>query len=447
MKNVFLSFLGIGQYSACNYILNGKRIVGTRYVQEAILKVLYERFGVEDELVFALTAGAREKNWNDHENNGHVGLKKVIDLLGLKASVRTVDLIEVKNEAALWTMFTSLYEALPEKSRIYLDVTHAFRYMPMLGFVLLNYSRLLKDIEVAGIYYGALETLGSATDIEKLKVEDRDVPVFDVTALDTLNQWGIAAEGFVRSGVVDGIETLVNRANRPFLKEVLGNDEQARELDRMVKKLNEFADSISYVRQQDITSGRPVAGVRDSISKIERMLSVSSARIPALIPVMERIKLKMPAFENDSIRNNFLTVKWCIEHRLIQQGITLLCETLIEYAMDHIESDRGIDLGRDRRRARQFVSGCLSSIGSGMTYKWDSDDERKLFDAVNEQAPTGKPLIKKIADILDPLKNYRNSINHAGYDDARPPANAIKKALDRAFERTVELLKECGPFK
>lgn len=50
-----------------------------------------------------------------------------------------------------------LAEVIEEQTRIVLDVTHAFRHLPMLALVAARYLRRVRRVEVVDIYYGALE--------------------------------------------------------------------------------------------------------------------------------------------------------------------------------------------------------------------------------------------------------------------------------------------------
>jgi len=59
-----------------------------------------------------------------------------------------------KDTDEIWEIFDIIYNALEEDDNIYIDITHSFRYLPMLLLVLLNYAKYLKNIKIKQITYG-----------------------------------------------------------------------------------------------------------------------------------------------------------------------------------------------------------------------------------------------------------------------------------------------------
>ncbi len=85
--------------------------------------------------------------------------------------------------------------------RVVLDITHSFRYLPMLMVVALHYSRFLKEnVQIERILYGAMEALGAPGEVAQMPVEKRIVPIFDLTVLVSLLDWTIANEQFLQTG-------------------------------------------------------------------------------------------------------------------------------------------------------------------------------------------------------------------------------------------------------
>jgi len=63
-----------------------------------------------------------------------------------------------------------LADALTQGEKVTLDVTHAFRHLPMLALVAARYLKHVRQVEVENIYYGALEMTptGSETPVLRL---------------------------------------------------------------------------------------------------------------------------------------------------------------------------------------------------------------------------------------------------------------------------------------
>jgi CRISPR-associated Csx2 family protein len=75
-----------------------------------------------------------------------------------------------RDEAEQSAVLAELAEALTAKERIVLDVTHAFRHLPMLALVAARYLKHVRQIEVEDIYYGALEMTPSGGETPVLRL-------------------------------------------------------------------------------------------------------------------------------------------------------------------------------------------------------------------------------------------------------------------------------------
>src|SRR5690606_16601888 len=95
----------------------------------------------------------------------------------LKAGIKTEDIPEGFSSEEIWSIFQKIVDNVHTGDIIYLDITHAFRSIPMLGMVLLNYLKALHRIEVKAIYYGAFEKLGFAGQVQKMEIEERNAPI------------------------------------------------------------------------------------------------------------------------------------------------------------------------------------------------------------------------------------------------------------------------------
>jgi len=156
-RRIFISFLGTSRYKRClfqNPRRNGEECE-TPYIQEALIKFFFVGNSTSnDRILIFMTDEARKKNWEDNETEG---LRSRIGKLGFANITETIKIPAGKNKEELWQIFNIIYSKLQESDRIILDITHGFRYQPMLMLILLNYARFLKNIEIERVYYGALE--------------------------------------------------------------------------------------------------------------------------------------------------------------------------------------------------------------------------------------------------------------------------------------------------
>ena len=171
-RKVFISFLGGTNYCYCDYQKDGKSYGNVRFIQEATLNYLdvNSKWKETDVAMILLTKVAKDSNWIDNGQKDRDG-KKICDeqtkstLEGLgtrlkkfKITEQVVDeLPEGNDENEIWEIFERVFCKINEGDHLYFDITHGFRYLPMLVMVLCNYSKFLKKVTVESITYGNFE--------------------------------------------------------------------------------------------------------------------------------------------------------------------------------------------------------------------------------------------------------------------------------------------------
>jgi CRISPR-associated Csx2 family protein len=81
--------------------------------------------------------------------------RRLSDKLGYPVECQLIPY--ARDEAEQTGILAKLADALSERERVVLDVTHAFRHLPMLALVAARYLKHVRHVEVTDIYYGALE--------------------------------------------------------------------------------------------------------------------------------------------------------------------------------------------------------------------------------------------------------------------------------------------------
>ncbi len=421
MARVFLSFLGTNDYVSCIYHRNGVEIKDVRFVQEATIRMYCRDWRPEDRILIFTTKEARKKNWLD---NGHVdhntsqnlerqGLEGRLRALNLSPVLKCVPIPDGQNEEEIWAIFTIVYDQLQTGDEIIFDVTHAFRSIPLLAMVILNYAKVMKDISLGGIYYGAFETLGSKREAEKLPLEKRLVQVLDLTAFDQLLDWSFAIDRFTGAGDGRLISKYAMRNITPLLEKTRGKDESATRLKRMANTLSAFTNTLATCRGPEISE----IGVRlkNSIAECREI-----DLIRPLQPLFSRIAEQTASFQGNMIEDGIQAAKWCLDHNLIQQGVTILRELVFSYAVA-LSGKNSCDV-----KTREIASQALTIVGRKLIRKEDqwrapAKDHRELthrFIEIYEK----RPELVKSADSLGQL---RNDMNHAGFG---PQAKKVKDA-------------------
>ncbi|ACX73077.1 CRISPR-associated protein, TM1812 family [Methanocaldococcus vulcanius M7] len=414
-----LSFLGTGNYKPCIYEFNGTLSEKTRFAQEAIIQKLCKDWGEEDKIIIFLTEGAKIGNWygENYKNEKELteGLKERLKKLNLKAEIIPVDIPDGNTEEEIWKLFKIVYDTLEEGDEVYFDITHSFRYLPMLTTILLSYAKVLKNIRVKRILYG--------------NIYGETPKIMDITAFDTLMSWTNAIDKFLSGGYAEDIVKLAEREYYPRLKESKGKDEFARNLRFVSNQLNTFMEYLATVRGPMIDE-YGYNKLRNAIDAVLKSINEGSS-IEPMIPLLERVKEKLSDFEDNDIYNGLKAVKWCIDHNLIQQGYTLLQESIVTIICKKFEFDE-LD-----REYRMLISSALNIKGQDIPE-----------DNWNEFAKKNKELIKEtiskcddeLSKIFVEITQYRNNLNHAGYNRDKKKPKDFENKLKELYERTLKVL-------
>ena len=150
MANVFLTVLGTGFYSECDYIYCNQ-VVRTKYVQEALVKFLAQDWKREngDKIIILLTDDAKNKNYITKDETD-VKLDRI--LTGFDLEVEEVHIEVGANEDELRQIFNQIVEHTNYGDHVILDITYSLRNIPIQALVALNYAKIIKGIEFDGIY-------------------------------------------------------------------------------------------------------------------------------------------------------------------------------------------------------------------------------------------------------------------------------------------------------
>jgi len=319
-RKVFISILGTGKYDPCIYRQGDFTSTETRFIQEATLDFLRVRseWRADDAAYIFLTPTARTSNWQavpvykdgSPKGEDYIGLEPTLSQMGLPFPVKPVDISEEGDEEAIWSVFRSIYEQIHEGDRLYIDITHSFRYLPMLLLVLTNYARELKGAEVVSITYGNLDAK----------------QLVDLGALIELQDWTVAAGEFLRNGRASGLAELTKERVTPILRKSEKKDKNAIRLSDMTRRLTTVSQNLITIRGKEILSG-------EMFKKLDECThGLDAGLITPMVPLVDKIKDSFGDFDTKpSVSNGFVAARWCYRMQLYQQSITILQETMKAY--------------------------------------------------------------------------------------------------------------------
>ncbi|MEJ5284405.1 MAG: TIGR02221 family CRISPR-associated protein [Brevinematales bacterium] len=425
-RKVFLSFLGTNDYVECNYYFGNQKVENVKFVQEAMLKIFCKEFKKDnnDKIYILLTKEAEDRNWPKLE-------EKISELKKNDIVEPVKDIPVGSNENEIWQIFSKVFNLFKDGDEVFFDITHGFRLLPLLGITLLNYARFLKNIKIKGIYYGAFETLGPISLVRQRDIKDRNAPIFDLTPYYDIMEWGIGAREFVSSGSTRKIKEIVNQHIIPLQKTFCGKiDDNYKKIKHLIDWIDIGTNEILYCRGLQIIKGENFNKAKKLLNEIKRAdLNLSYA----LIPLLEKIEEKITEFNSDDILNGFRAVKWCIEHNLIQQGITILQEMLITYLIEKTKYKDKINNKKIREELSAAIYFVMNPNINEKEYKGDND----ILEILKKMKENND--IKELFNIFNRLRNIRNDINHCGF--IQPiKIEKLKKELENSFNEVYKVV-------
>ena len=434
MSNVYMSFLGTNDYLECLYYQN-QNFHQCRFVQEATISFYCHDWTADDRIVIFTTKEADIRNWQDDGHKDYhtgqakkiQGLKTRILQMNLQASVEQVIIPSGIDENDIWTLFNQIYDQLHEKDKVIFDITHAYRTIPLFAIVVLNYAKIMKEIQLQGIYYGALETLGSINDAKLKSPENRRVPIVDYTALDQLLEWTSAIDQYIKTGNANDIGKLTESQARSRLSKSKGKDRFLHSFRKLGESLQTFSMDMATVRGLSITSD--IQRVKANINDCSDIDLVAPFK-----PVLSKIKARMESFQGNpssdySIDHGIQAAQFCLDHNMIQQALTLIVETMISYFLDRVGINPLDFSTKTTNSYRQLVNQAIA------IYVKDNQSKEKWLQHSPQLQPMKQKLLlcldnhQKIINQYHTINDYRNDINHAGINKDPKQAKVFKDKI------------------
>ena len=434
-RKVFISILGTGNYKPCIYRQGDFTSTETRFIQEATLDFLrkHSEWSATDAAYIFLTPTARIANWQavpvDSRTGSpkdYAGLEPTLSQMDLPFPVEPVEISEEGDEEAIWSVFRSIYDQIREGDRLYIDITHSFRYLPMLLLVLTNYARELKGAEVVSITYGNWEA--------KTETKTEPKPLVDLGALIELQDWTVAAGEFLRNGRASGLAELTSKRVSSIQNEPGNENIDASRLNDLADKLTTVSENLITIRGKEILSGE----IFKELDKYTHGLDVGL--ITPMVPLINKIKDSFRDFDTKpSVSNGFAAARWCWRMKLYQQSITILQETMKAY----VAASHGYP--SDTKRYLELASKAFFIAKTNTPeHKWklderNSTDREKRAKVVRQYL--ADPVVRELCQLYDEIGELRNDFNHAGIRQEPINGGDIPDRIDELISDTEEMLR------
>ena len=437
-RKVFISFLGTNNYGLSHYHRGSFRSEEVRYVQEATLQYLHQKeaWTSDDFAYILLTKMAEQRNWVD---NGHTdrGTNEIIKAPGLDSLLRQmgipVQIEPIRNlpdgntEEEIWAIFTRIFEKIQDGDRLYFDLTHGYRYLPMLVLVLGNYAKFLrKDITIEHISYGNYEGRDRVTN---------DSLIVDLLPLTMLQDWTYAAGQYVESGDASRLTKLSNQAVRPLMKKAAGGDPNVTKLYHFIKELDAVTNELRLCRGVSIIEANSMKHLRDARA------DMNASVIPPLSPILEHVQESLSDFDGEeNVRNAFVAAKWCASHKLYQQAATVLQEFIVTYFCEQYGIDWHTEQGRNpvsKAFATQDKPEETWILGLGDAA---SEEEKDALRGIIRNVHDA-PKFNDFSKVYKELTELRNDLNHSGMRHNPRKPKDVGSEIDELIDKVSKILQ------
>ena len=441
-RKVFISFLGGTNYQYCDYKKGEKSYGDVRFIQEATLNYLNvnDEWCENDVALILLTQGAEDSNWIDNgqkDREGNIIPDKHTQgtLEGLETRLKQYnikldpirELPDGNNEKEIWTIFERVFEKIEPNDELYFDITHGFRYLPMLVLVLCSYSKFLKNVTVKSVTYGNYEVtrqLGHGL-------------IVDLLPLSQLQDWTYAAGTYLDSGNVDKLVQL---------KTLVKNEE----LQNIVESLETVIKERQTCRGLQIHNSDNLSILKASL---EKYLSAKTDDRPEEEPLHQILKEVDKSLEDFDIKSNFMNgfnaAKWCAKNGLFQQAITMLRENFVTLFCERHNLNI---MNKEMRLIVETALNILVNKNQNKKNKWPSDltdDQIACIESVLQDCwlqsqidEKGKKHRAEAIQIYQEIRDYRNNFNHAGFNEGAPSPKEIETQINEFVDRIITIFSK-----
>ncbi len=404
-----LSFLGTGDYKEATYVwqdADGVREGTTHLFPEAVFRI----FAPEKLLVFVTP-----------QVKAHENFRTLCERLENKVS--PVDIPEGKSEAELWQIFDKCTEVVDDGDEVLLDITHAFRSLPLIVFAVAAYLRRTKGVTIRHIVYGAFEA----------RDEQNRAPIFDLTPLLDLLDW------------LSGAEFLLRRSDATLLAERLKqihqtashqrtNADLPTQLQSLGNALVNFSQALHLARPRDIMSR--AHGLCGSLTKvtpeIERWAKPFGVILEKVRAEAEKLAHDAPdRLDAENLRKQLTLIEHFVEKGLFVQAILLAREWVVSW----VALQRGEGDWLDKQCREEELERALNTASLQLLSREDAPTQLPEWFEKMPQRQT-------VAQLWDWLRQLRNDIAHCGFRKGAAGINSIQQRAKEISQRLQELLND-----
>ena len=400
-SHYLLTAIGINHVDT-KYSLKDKTENG-RFSTPALIKMLPKK---PTKIFLLLTKGASEQ-------------KKLFenDVNDDKIEINEINIPDGINKNEINEILQKILKKIPKNCDLTIDITNGLRHFPFLLFTSALYLRSLKNININGVYYGALD----------LKNKNNEVPFVNISVILEMIEWFYAARMFAEEKNAKKLYNMIEKSIQNTTADV-----------GSIKKLNDkiIDFDLFYSTNFTLSLGDATKSFVDQFKKKGNVLKTTtdSETIPLLYELMVYISESIDQFKlNDDVKTHG---NWKSRYSLTTEELKRQISIIDSY----LESGHYINAIQLMRE--WVVSRCIWSknekVDKWLTKKTRRDVEQQLgsINWQNEQKILQEDK-KGLAELWNDLTRMRNSIAHCEMNEEK-----IKKDLETRIRKVWCKIKD-----
>ena len=417
------------------------------YIQRIIYRYLRRKYP-NIKLKLFLTEEAENRNWFQRSKNKNSETEDDKGLKGrLEEDCAVYDVIRIENgsdETEIWRNFNIFYNEARENDRIFVDITHSFRSIPIILLSVLGMAKHTKNIKLEQVYYGTYNT--------KTAINEK---VISLGIYNQITEWSNSIAQFLATGSSMHMSDMTNLSYKKEIQKI--NISECRQPDyaykeelkflNALKELNEkikdFSEKLLSVRGNLIISS--AVEVIEKIKELETYKKETMDLNNTILPFYFIVSSIRPLFAKidetnyeamDDVRKLNAVIQMCLKFGLLQQGMTFLEENITNYLIiKSNHSDFKPDL-QINDLSKKYTKTIREEVDQGFKVitGYQIDNEKKIFFSFNQK------VIIDIRRIRENIKQFRNDMNHAGFNDTPSKYNKLMENLKEYLQEFEKVL-------
>ena len=226
-----------------------------------------------------------------------------------------------------FALFMELTDCLEKGDQIYLDITHAFRSIPLFMYLMVEFLGTLqhKNIEIRGLYYGMLEArreLGYA-------------PIVDLKTILDLSKWIRGSHEFIQYGSGYVISELIK-----------GEAGEQKNLIKIAEDINDISELVNINYLTDLRM--KIQQLRRRMDSLEIVSGITSY----ILPQVKEFIVQFTHIHKDSLFQLELS-NWYFKNKRYGYGYICLVESILTHFCEVYQLD--IKDYKQRERMKEIV--------------------------------------------------------------------------------------------